>query len=181
MPSTLHPKFIIVTVSPILLLIISNINLICTNPIRHRFSIARRKLLQKVELKYVLQKCRVPIECHLKLFSELMQKESLSDCDGIEYGHLLTCIESSCTLKCLPEVSPRFSDLDEVMNKPMLKISATGDICCSPAESNTSRWCRSACASSMYAPTLSTRERLKRIEYFCNSGNAADQVNLLRT
>ncbi|KHN84955.1 hypothetical protein Tcan_16159 [Toxocara canis] len=79
----------------ILLLLMWHTNSVHCNAIRHPTAALRRKLLQKVEFKYALQTCRVPTHCQWRLIQQLMQKESLSECDGIEYGHLVTCVETS--------------------------------------------------------------------------------------
>ncbi|VDN59015.1 unnamed protein product [Dracunculus medinensis] len=46
------------------------------------------------------------------------------------------------------------------------KIVIIGDVCC-PMKGAT-RWCRNACKSAMYAPTLDINEKQKRLDYFCS-------------
>uniref|UniRef100_A0A0M3IMX2 Saposin B-type domain-containing protein n=1 Tax=Ascaris lumbricoides TaxID=6252 RepID=A0A0M3IMX2_ASCLU len=92
---------------------------------------------------------------------ELLMKESLSKCEGIEYGYLVTCIERN---------------MHDLL-KTHRKMAIVGEVCCSTNKSAT-RWCKTACESAMYAPTLEIAERLKRIEYFCDNGIQMDSVCL---
>ncbi|MFH4980465.1 hypothetical protein AB6A40_007174 [Gnathostoma spinigerum] len=93
----------------------------------------------------------------MALIESLQMQEELDECEGVDYREMTRCIQNG---------------IDDVYDRPYRALE-TMENCCSSLK--ITKWCRWACNSAIYSPTLSDDDRTKRLEYFCQYQSTAEK------